>query len=149
MKRTQSVTNVAAVVICAANWSQAVAGDLVTTLQSCTAERDDLRRLACYDKALSRPPARSGDTFGLSKPEKRPVQEPAKLTGKVVAVTQRPQGGVVLTLDNDQVWAEQDPGGYFAINVGDSVTVKPGLLGGFLLTGSATGNRSIRVKREK
>jgi hypothetical protein len=150
--RAQSTANLMAAVLFAANGSQAVADTLAVTLQSCTAEQDDVRRLACYDKAMSRPPASPKQTFGLSKAEvaeKEHVQEPTQITAKVVAVTQRPQGGVVLTLENDQVWAEQDPAGYFAIKVGDSVTVKPGLLGGFLLTGSSSGHRSIRVKREK
>jgi len=75
------------------------------------------------------------------------AQEAAKITAKVVAVSRRPQGGIVLTLDNEQVWAEQDPGGYFPLKVGDSVTLKPGLLGGYLLTASS-GHGSIRVKRE-
>jgi hypothetical protein len=146
-----STINLMAAALCAANCSQAIADNLTTTLQSCVAEQDDALRLSCYDKAMSRPPASPERTFGLSKPEvteKGPASKPTQMTAKVVAVSQRPQGGVVLTLENDQVWAEQDPEGYFPIKVGDSVTVKPGLLGGFLLTGSSNG-RSIRVKREK
>jgi hypothetical protein len=85
---------------------------------------------------MSRPPAQGH------------AAETAKIIAKVVAVSRRPQGGIVLTLDNDQVWAEQDPGGYFPLKVGDSVTVKPGLLGGYLLTVPSSGHGSIRVKRE-
>lgn len=143
-----------AAALCAAS-SPIIAADLIITLQGCAAQRDDAQRLACYDKAMSRAAATPEQTFGLSnaqvaKQEKIPSPEPAKLSSKVTAIGQQPKGGLLITLESGQVWAEQDvTGKIFALKVGDAVTIKPGVLGGFFLVGPPPGNGSIRVKRVK
>jgi hypothetical protein len=142
-------------VLCAPAATPLFAADLIATLQGCAAMSDDAQRLSCYDKAMSRTSVTPAQTFGLSnaqvaKQEKLPSVEPKKITAKVTAISQQPQGGLLVTLEGDQMWAEQDAGGgYFALKVGDSVTVKPGLMGGFLMSGPASGQRAIRVRRVK
>jgi hypothetical protein len=76
------------------------------------------------------------------------AEAPKEMTAKVVTVRRPPQGALILTLDNGQVWIEEAPDGTdLSIKVGDSVTVSHEGLGGFLLTAAARGHRSIRVKR--
>ncbi len=154
MKRARQLSLMAAL-LCMANSRPAPAADLIITLQGCTAMRDDAARLACYDKAMSRTTVTPEQTFGLSnaqvaKQEKIPNPEPTKITVKVIALGPQSNGGLLITVEPNQVWAEQDPSGkVFPIKIGDAVTIKPGLLGGFLLTGATPGSGSIRVKRMK
>jgi hypothetical protein len=131
----------------------AAAQTLPASLQACAQERDDSRRLRCYDREMARYVTAPEQTFGLSQQQVRKVQhleqkdsgKPVSLTAKVVRLTQRRYGEFVVTLDNDQVWLQVAGEGTVLLNVGDTVTLKPGLLGSYFLitpAGSAT-----RVKR--
>ena len=124
--------------------------------QVCAAESDGTRRLACYDKAMNRPAKEAApeQRFGLSAAQvvqkEHLAQAPKEMTAQVVAASRPPRGALMLTLDNGQVWIEEAPDGTdLSIKVGDSVTVSHEKLGGFLLTASASGHRSIRVRRVK
>jgi hypothetical protein len=136
--------------------SQASAEQLVHAFQQCVAQTDSARRLECYDKAMNRPADNQApeQRFGLSPAQviekEHFVQAPRELTAQVVAVS-RPSGGLLrLTLANGQVWATQQPDDSdLLVNVGDSVTLSRGVLGSFLMTTSASGHRSIRVRRLK
>jgi hypothetical protein len=152
----------------AENTSRSAADDLVRTIHVCASEGDDARRLACYDKAANRtatqqPTAKElplakdqtrEQRFGLSAAQvlqkEHLAQPPKEMTAQVVGVRQPPQGTLMLTLSNGQVWAEesQDSDGV-SVSVGDTVTVTHEMMGGFLLTSSASGHRSTRVKRFK
>jgi hypothetical protein len=130
------------------------AADPIAAVQSCTSEDDDLRRLACYDKALNRHPSHPiiEQTFGLSAAavvsREHLPEAPKEMTVQVVAIGQPLHAGLTLTLANQQMWVQQDyDGGYFPLHVGDTVSVTPGLLGSYLLTSARNGHRSIRVKR--
>lgn len=99
------------------------------------------------------PTTASEEAFGVSGSElarKRdaeiPVKEsaPRRITATLTEVSKRPRGELVFTLDNGQVWAQKDPGSYFPIKVGDSVTILAGSLGSFRLV---TSNRSTQVTR--
>ena len=58
------------------------------------------------------------------------------------------QGLLWVRLANQQQWEGVDSGSAdFPLQAGDSVTVRPGSVGGFLMTGSQSGHRSIRVRR--
>jgi hypothetical protein len=108
----------------------------------------------------SPPPAATGgaqDSFGVSGSEvarKRRIEEEqstsqakvSSLTAKVTAVSSRPRGELVLTLDNGQVWAQKKPEAYFPAAVGDAVTINAGALGSYRLV---NGNRSTQVTRVK
>jgi hypothetical protein len=126
-------------------------------LRTCVAENQDSRRLACYDSALQRPAGRQTKTtpeqrFGLSAAQvvqkEQIAESPKNITAKVAAVGRGSGGVLTVTLDNGQVWAQQSADGQeLPIGVGDSASVSHELMGGFLLTSSAGGHRSMRVRR--
>jgi hypothetical protein len=130
--------------------------DDLAKAQECLAQDDNLLRLTCYDAAMHRPAKREApeQNFGLSAAvvvaKEQLVVPPKSMTAVVVAVEHLSQGGIILTLANQQVWADQDSdAASFLIKAGDSVTVTPGAMGAYLLTGSESRHRSIRVKRLK
>jgi hypothetical protein len=71
-----------------------------------------------------------------------------QLTAKVTEVEKLPAGGLVLTLDNGQMWQQKTADRGIRVKVGDQVTIKRGVLNSFLLT-SASNNGSMRVARVK
>lgn len=139
------------------------------TLLACAAEPDDARRLRCFDDAAaglrgapeaapaqaagvpaaaSRPPsapaASAEDRFGAR--EKFERQEPLReIVALVAAVSTRPHGELVITLENGQVWAELAPGSKIKVKPGDTVNIKAGTLGSFFLI--APNRRSSKVSR--
>ncbi len=131
--------------------------------KTCVAESDDARRLACFDAEMARlmalpppaPPLTPEEKFGARGDLKRDIEERGqvaepkleKLAGKVEAITTRPGGELVVTLDNGQVWQQLPTGDSLPLKTGDDVTLKPGALGSFFLVGPR--NRSIKVKRVK
>ena len=70
------------------------------------------------------------------------------LTSKVTAIATPPNGGLVVTLENGQVWQQKTADRGMHIKVGDQVTIKHALMGSFLLT-SDTVKGSMRVSRVK
>jgi hypothetical protein len=132
------------------------AADVLADARACATERDDARRLACYDAQL-RPPSAghsADNTFGMTPPLERkqhPESSAAKsidkLTGRVVSVSHKLRGEAVFDLDNGQVWeqADAESGSRFQLNPGDSVTIKHGTFGSFWL--SAPTVPAIRVRR--
>jgi hypothetical protein len=139
----------------AANLTPLTADDLAKA-QDCVAQDDNRLRLSCYDAALHRTAKRQAPDkdFGLSPArvvEKEQLAVPLKvMTAAVVAVDHLSQGGIRLTLANQQVWVDQESdAANFPIRAGDSVTVTPGAMGAYLLTGSESRHYSIRVKRLK
>lgn len=142
-------------VAAAANREPLTADDLAKA-QDCVAQDDNLLRLSCYDAAMHRAAKRQppDQDFGLSPARvvaKEQLAVPMKaMTTTVVGVDHLSQGGIMLTLANQQVWVDSDSdAASFLIRAGDAVTVTPGALGGYLLTGSESRHRSIRVKRLK
>lgn len=135
----------------------------LSALQKCVAEKDDARRLICFDAEMARlaalpppaPPPTPEEKFGARGDLKRDIEQPGKvaestlekLEGKVQSVATRPGGGLIVTLDNGQVWQQLATGESLQLKAGDSVTLKPGVLGSYSLVGAR--NRSIKVKRIK
>ncbi len=139
-------------------------------LTACNKESDDAQRLYCFDQAMaSTSPApltkktapqtvavnssTPVDEFGMDDELKRrlekdnPKDRLEELTAIVSKVNRRPHGELVMTLDNQQVWAEKKPSSYFPLTPGDSVTIKSGVLGSFRLVGPT--GRTTRVSRIK
>jgi hypothetical protein len=140
---------VAATLLAAAAIQPALAqDDLSKRIAACTREQDDTRRLACFDRA-----ADTAHDFGVPGSElarnraaevpKRDVQ-PQRLTAKVAGIEKRARGELVFTLDNGQVWAQEEVGAYFPVNVGDAVTILAGSLGSHRLV---VGSRATAVTR--
>jgi hypothetical protein len=150
----------------ATTWLQpahAATDDLSKRIAACTQERDDARRLACFDRAaVPQTPAQNAgpetaaapQTFGVKGSELARSQDddadpqqnapPKRLTAKITGLDQRPRGELVFTLDNGQVWAQKEKGSYLPIKVGDSVTILSGTLGSFHLV---VANRATAVTR--
>ena len=129
--------------------------DLAARIAACTLERDDARRLACFDRAAvpSAPAAKvdSQQTFGVQgselargRDDQRADSEPKRIAATVTAIDKRPRGELVLTLDNGQVWAQKEAGAYFPVKVGDPVAILSGTLGSFRLI---VANRATAVTR--
>ena len=53
---------------------------------------------------------------------------PKEYTATVVAIHERPLGQKAATLDNGETWSEQYASSAFLVNVGDTVTMKKGVL---------------------
>lgn len=133
------------------------------SLQKCVAERDDARRLACFDAEMERlaalppraAPATPEEKFGARGDLKRDIEveeKPAeakleKLEGTVAAVAARAGGELVVTLDNGQVWQQLATGESFRLKVDDKATLKPGVMGSYFLVSPY--GRSMKVKRIK
>jgi hypothetical protein len=133
---------------------------------ACAAEKDDARRLACFDAAVGQAQAAPGKTapavvaaplsqeekFGLrgelkqEKAQKVPeLQELEQLQAQVTSVASKLHGELVVTLENGQVWAEIQTNSGARVKAGDRVTIKPGALGSFLLV--TPNGRSTKVTR--
>ena len=131
--------------------------DLAQRIAACTREQDDVRRLACFDRAAApktaTPKVDATETFGVhgselarNRDDGKPEAEgpPKRISAKVTAIEKRARGELVVTLDNGQVWAQKDVGAYFPLKVGDPVAILAGTLGSFRLI---AGNRATAVTR--
>jgi hypothetical protein len=122
-------------------------------LLNCANEKDDARRLRCFDAVaagLRRVPATAAakleGKFGARgdlNPEKR--EELSEITAKVTEVSTRPHGELVVTLDNGQVWVERTASSKIKVKAGDTVKIESGALGSFVLI--APNGRSSKVAR--
>jgi hypothetical protein len=93
--------------------------------------------------------------FGLTETAKRkkdPVKaaeaaaEPDNISGRVLSVQWRKYGEFVVTLDNGQVWEQNTPEPSAIVKVGDTVTIKKGWLGSFMLvTAGRVGTKVHRI----
>lgn len=146
--------------------SAAAADESADQLRACVSEPDDGRRLDCYDRAMGRqtapmptgqsakppetPPLSAEDRFGLNAEQARrkqnAEQEPEleRVVSTVTKLAQRPQGELVMTLANGQVWAQKQALS-FEVDIGDAVTIKAAALGSFIM--STASGRSTRVTR--
>jgi hypothetical protein len=143
------------------------AQEVPDALRACAAEKDDGARLACYDREMARALAAvptsattkplvatlsPEERFGFRGELAREVEERAKegspdlerLVSKISALSRKPTGELVMTLENGQVWIER-AGTSAGVKVGDSVSIRPASLGSFLMTGPS--GRAARVSR--
>jgi hypothetical protein len=130
----------------------------MSVIKQCAAISSTAERLACYDKLAERQPATASsaeapaaapkESFGLYSAEHprapAPPVEPL-ITGQVISIGRNSRGRVTVTLTGDQIW-ELDSADPVLAN-GDTVTVKRGTLGSFILTTPA--GRIHRVHRTR
>jgi hypothetical protein len=129
----------------------------MSVLKKCAGINEPLKRLSCFDQVIERPsgpmaataaapaPAPPKQSFGLYSVE-HPAPPPAAeflITAKVVSLGSSSRGHSTVTLEGDQVWEldSSDP----VLATGETVTVKRGTLGSFILTTAA--GRLHRVHR--
>jgi hypothetical protein len=103
-----------------------MAGATETGVRACFSEKDDARRLACYDTEVGR------TVIG-------------RMAAHVASVTRKPSGWVVVRLDNDEVWEQSDDGPDLGLAVGDSVKIERGMLGSYWMSGHSS--VAIKVRR--
>ncbi len=141
---------------------------------SCVRIEDLSARLACYDRAAGRAPSaspaapaavapapamprdpvaafgapgKSADDLTAAKVQtKTEDQAPGQIEARVTAIRVRPEGQQVLTLENGQVWTQNEVQREPRFAVGDLVVIKRGLLGSFLLN-LQKGSQTTRVSR--
>jgi hypothetical protein len=126
---------------------------VIERMRTCATEADEAKRLACYDREIGRSKSGQNDDLGVTgellrhKQKQAGITAPAPddMTGKVVAITERRFGKFVVTLDNGQVWAQQEVLD-FTLKVGDVVTIRRGLVGALWMV-SPSGRVQTRVKR--
>ncbi len=137
-----------------ASWSvPAAASGLPDALRNCTQEQDDGRRLACYDREVSRLATTPDKSFGLSAEQQRKQEanqahekpRPQVLSSVVTAVVERADGRKVISLADGGIWVQGEAWEVFDVKVGEAVTIKPGTLGSFHMYASS--GRAIRVAR--
>jgi hypothetical protein len=138
----------------------AAAAELPEALKPCLAMRRDSERLACFDRAAAAIEAGQADAavtspeslFGSnaevaqSSGESDSKRDELKQISGSAAYTRRTdEGMIVLTLDNGQVWRQQDANVTLTIEPGDPVTVVRASMGTFRITDKR--GRSARFKR--
>lgn len=119
-------------------------------------------RLACYDKAFPPPPevhaaaARQAERdFGLERkpvvvlnPGQTPADaDPDRIEARVASVDHGRAGRRAIALENGQVWTLVEPTSSGPLRPGDTVTMRKGLLGSFLLT--TPSGVTLRVRRTR
>jgi hypothetical protein len=126
----------------------------------CARIADPAKRLACYDQAFPLAPgvleqarelARAA--FGLDRGKdvpRNPGQsqeeaDPDRVQGKVAKVTHGNAGQRVITLDGGQTWMTTESVSAAQMRPGDTVTLRKGLMGNYILT--TQGGGVVRVKR--
>ena len=126
---------------------------------ACQKETDDAKRLACYDQEVRKHAGTPEQRFGLRHNQSPPAsagESPAEqqekdelktISATVTAISKRPRGESVLTLDNGQVWAQTQAGSRLRVRVGDTVSIRSAALGSYLLSSPRGG--STRVERVK
>jgi hypothetical protein len=149
---TLSARWLAAAVLCS---GAALADDLLDSVRQCVNQSDDAKRLACYDLAAERTKPGRNDDLGVTNQllhEKQraagisaPSPKDLNLSAEVQTVAQAAHGKFVVTLDNGQVWAQQEELD-FPLAAGDRITIRRGMLGALYL--AKTGhNLTTRVRR--
>jgi hypothetical protein len=126
---------------------------VIDRMRTCASEADEAKRLACYDFQIGRSKSGQNEDLGVTGELLRQKQKQAgmaaapadDMVGKVVAIANRGFGKFVVTLDNGQVWAQQDVPD-FTVRVGDLITIRRGVLGALWMV-SSRGHRQTRVQR--
>lgn len=102
--------------------------------------------------ATADPVAQQRAEFGLSEAAKkaRDPQQSAQaesITDTLTTLGQRPTGELVFNLQNGQVWMQIEAGTRTRVKAGDTVTIRKGALGSFLLVGPD--RMPVRVRRTR
>lgn len=109
---------------------------------------------AAETTAVTSAAAAPPDDFGLTEaakrardPERAKETMPESVTGSVAAVGRRPAGELVVTLENGQVWTQVSVDQRARVSAGDTVTIKRGALGSYMLVTQS--RYATRVRRTK
>jgi hypothetical protein len=103
-----------------------VTGAPESGVRACFSEKNDARRLACYDTEVGK-------------------MVTGRVAAHVTSVTRKPSGWLVVRLDNNEVWEQSDDGPDLGLAVGDSVKIEKGMLGSYWMSGHSS--VAIKVRR--
>jgi len=93
-------------------------------------------------------PALGDESVQRREKEKSRPAEPASLEATITALKETRPQVVRLTLDNGQVWQQMDMSSMFQVNVGDTVRIEKGTMGGYRLARTSRGRSGwVRVTR--
>lgn len=148
----------------------------IDSFKACASISDGNKRLACYDSALAAVDAEAAAklaeqrraaeiaaakaaeeakvrkeqerlaAFGAASGAKADGEEEVKEVSAAVAELRDGVTGYVVTLDNGQVWRQTEARTLPPVRVGDTVTIRKGLMGGYRMTFHRQ-QRTIAVKR--
>jgi hypothetical protein len=114
---------------------------------ACAGIPDDAKRLACYDQQYGSPHAPSKSASPDPADQSSAARESKKDFSFSAAVTLIEHRGArfVVTLDNEQMWAQIELNSRIDVRVGDMVRIRRGALGSYLLSNDA--GIATRVRR--
>lgn len=119
---------------------------LTNQLRGCASLDKDSERLACYDALSGSLDERAERDFGREQ-ERIAEEAPDSMQAKIDDIGEAAYGKLVFTLDNGQVWRQNDSTRVIW-DEGDTVVVERALFGSFMMK-KVGGARSMRVKRLK
>ncbi len=125
-------------------------------LRKCARETDQSQRLACYDALAGTLPKVEADRVGMTadiaqkrEQKREPVEKraapPETLTAKIRSVRENSHGQLIFSLDNDQVWIQDQPSSNIRFSAGDEIRIEHGALTSLWLV--ADHGRKTRVRR--
>ena len=126
--------------------------DVDDALRQCARQSDRAQRLACFDALVNTLPQVEADRFGMTadiEHKRHPeAAQPAKdevLSGKISGLRHTPQGELIFTLDNRQVWVQSEVNPRIQFAVGEDVHIEHGSMSSLWLV--ADQHRKVRVTR--
>jgi hypothetical protein len=121
-------------------------------LRRCASETGQTQRLACFDKLAASLPKVEADKFGMTADiahKRAPTEDydnkKEVLTGTIRALRQGPRGELIFTLDNNQVWRQDQPSPNISFSVGEAVRIEHGSMSSLWL--AADHGRKTKVRR--
>lgn len=134
---------VGAVTMLAATGAVVAAERWPDVARPCAAMTDNLARLTCFDQLYAKATAaataavtRTAGTAAIgdedlkkSSAERAESAAPISVDAKVTALREIRPRVFRISLDNGQVWQQEEVQSLFAVDVGDTVRIKTGLLG--------------------
>lgn len=143
-KQSRSVVLATLWLASTAAWNVAHADPLRDRIQACAANRDDAARLRCFDElAAAMPPEKPAEPAPSARASRPPP--PETQTARIASVSQPDGRKYRIVLDNDEVWQETEHVRDMELEPGQTVRIKPGVLGSFFLI--VESGRSTRVRR--
>jgi hypothetical protein len=122
------------------------------SLRRCASEIDRTQRLACFDAIVNSLAQVEADRFGMTADIERQrdptALQQAKnevLSGKILSLREAPQGELIFTLDNRQVWIQAEATPKIGFAVGEDVHIEHGAMSSLWLV--LDKHRKVRVKR--
>ena len=122
---------------------------LPPSVAACAGEADVLKRLSCFDRAVAPFLSHSQSTgvpAAVTPAASAPAESTRQVQARIASIDTYPDG-IVLHLDNGQVWREdEDTGVDLGLRAGDSVTIER-QVGSFWVTGRNGATAKVRLTR--